>query len=132
MSMPYINCTGRLRGATVWPSVPKQYPKFFGTDRFSDALRIVDGPRALNLLSSHAVDTAKPREREFYLRDGGGLFVRVYPSGLRRACYRFDDAKGRTRRIEHPLPMGRGPGHLTLEAARFCRDEMTTLLLCRR
>jgi hypothetical protein len=85
------------------------------------------GPRALNLLSARAVETAKPRECEFYLRDGGGLFVRVYPSGLRRACYRFDDAAGRTRRIEHPLPMGRAPGHLTLEAARAWRDEMTAL-----
>jgi integrase len=83
------------------------------------------GSRALNLLTAKAVDNARPREREYYLRDGAGLFVRVYPSGLRRACYRFDDAAGRTRRIEHPTPLQRGG--LTLEKARAWRDELTAL-----
>jgi integrase len=85
--------------------------------------------RGLELLSARTVETAKPRETEYYLRDGGGLYVRVYPSGLRRAQYRFDDRDGRTRRVEHPLPLGKGDGALTLAQARAWRAELAALRL---
>jgi integrase len=70
--------------------------------------------RAANLLTVKEVEKAKPADSDYYLRDGAGLFVRVYPSGRRTAVYRFEE-DGRTRRIEHPTAIGDG---LTLSAAR--------------
>lgn len=82
--------------------------------------------RGANLLQARVIDAARPRETDYYLRDGLGLFVRVYPSGRKAFCYRFDVA-GRARRIEHPRPYGKGPGTLSLTEARVWRAELDDL-----
>jgi len=60
------------------------------------------------------------------LRDGAGLYVRIYPSGRKAFTYRFDVA-GRARRIEHPKPFGKGPGTLSLTDARAWRAQLDDL-----
>jgi integrase len=82
--------------------------------------------RAANLLQAKAIDAARPKPTDYYLRDGAGLFVRVYPSGQKRFTYRFD-VGGRARRIEHPRPYGKGTGTVTLAEARQWRNEMDEL-----
>lgn len=82
--------------------------------------------RAANLLQVRLIETAKPQAADFYLNDGARLAVRVYPSGLKRFCYRFE-AAGRMRRIEHEKPFGKGPGTLSLTEARAWRNELDDL-----
>jgi integrase len=82
--------------------------------------------RAANLLQVRSIECARPKGVDYYLRDGAGLFVRVYPSGRKTFAYRFD-AGGRARRIEHPSPFGKGPGTLTLNEARAWRAELDAL-----
>jgi integrase len=83
-------------------------------------------PRAANLLQVRFIETAKPKAADYYLNDGARLAVRVYPSGLKRFCYRFE-AAGRMRRIEHDKPFGKGPGALSLTEARAWRNELDGL-----
>jgi integrase len=82
--------------------------------------------RAANLLQVRTIEAARPKAADYYLRDGAGLFVRVYPSGQKRFTYRFD-VGGRARRIEHSKPFGKGPGAVSLTEARAWRAEMDEL-----
>jgi integrase len=82
--------------------------------------------RAANLLQVRFIETAKPKAADYYLNDGARLAVRVYPSGLKRFCYRFE-AAGRMRRVEHDRPFGKGPGTLSLTEARAWRNELDEL-----
>ena len=68
-------------------------------------------------LTDTAVRTAKPRERDYKLADGGGLYLLVTSAGgkLWRLKYR---AQG----IERKLALGKYPD-VTLSAARKARDE---------
>lgn len=87
--------------------------------------------RAANLLTVKTIEKAKPRAVDYYLRDGAGLFVRVYPSGRKAFVYRFE-VDGRTRKVEHDKHFGSGPDALTLEAARGWRAEQHALRLAGR
>lgn len=40
-------------------------------------------------LSAAAVTNARPREREYKLTDGGGLYLRIRPSGAKSWCYKY-------------------------------------------
>ena len=40
-------------------------------------------PRITKPLSSTEVKNAKPKEKEYTLRDGGGLYLRITPTGSR-------------------------------------------------
>ncbi len=68
-------------------------------------------------LTDTAVRTAKPRDREYKLADGGGLYLLVTAAGgkLWRLKYR---AHG----VERKLALGRYPD-VTLSAARKARDD---------
>jgi integrase len=87
--------------------------------------------RGANLLTSKQVERAKPRATDYYLRDGDGLFVRVYPSGRKTFVYRFE-VDGKTRKVEHERSFGSGADALTLEAARAWRAEQKALRLAGR
>ena len=87
--------------------------------------------RAANLLTVKKLQAAKPREVDYYLRDGAGLFVRVYPSGRKAFVYRFE-VDGRTRKVEHEKAFGTGPDTLSLEQARTWRAEQHALRLAGR
>jgi integrase len=87
--------------------------------------------RAANLLTVKAIEKAKPKPLDYYLRDGAGLFVRVYPSGRKAFVYRFE-VEGRTRKVEHDKAFGHGPDAITLESARAWRAEQHALRLAGR
>lgn len=40
-------------------------------------------------LSAAAVVNARPRQREYKLTDGGGLYLRVHPTGAKAWCYKY-------------------------------------------
>lgn len=82
--------------------------------------------RSANQLQVRFVEAARPKDRDFYLNDGARLAVRVYPSGRKTFCYRYELA-GRMRRVEHAKPFGKGPGTLTLAEARAWRSELDEL-----
>lgn len=88
-------------------------------------------PRAANLLTVKKLQAAKPRAVDYYLRDGAGLFVRVYPSGRKAFVYRFE-VDGRTRKVEHEKPFGTAADTLSLEAARTWRAQQHALRLAGR
>jgi integrase len=87
--------------------------------------------RASTLLTHRELERAKPDAVDYFLRDGRGLFVRVYPSGRKSFVYRFE-VNGRTRRVEHEKPFGNGPDAITLEAARTWRAEQEALRMAGR
>lgn len=88
--------------------------------------------RASTLLTYREIERAKPRKTgDYFLRDGRGLFVRVYPSGRKSFVYRFE-VNGRTRRVEHERAFGTDADALTLEAARSWRAEQEALRLAGR
>ena len=74
-------------------------------------------PKRIAPLSEVRVRTTKPKEKEYKLFDGGGLFLMVTPSGgkLWHFKYRFD-------RKEKKLTFGPYPG-ISLFEARQRRDE---------
>ena len=82
--------------------------------------------RIANQLQVRSIEAARPRATDYYLADGARLALRVYPSGRKTFCYRYEIA-GRTRRVEHPAPFGKGPGSLSLTEARSWRNEMDAL-----
>lgn len=82
-------------------------------------------------LDKTIAEKAAKHSADFYLNDGGGLFLRVYPSGKRTFVYRFE-VDGKTRKVEHEKPYGAGPDQLTLAAARLWRAEQHALRLAGR
>ncbi|UTM01098.1 tyrosine-type recombinase/integrase [Alcaligenes sp. NLF5-7] len=50
---------------------------------------------AQHLLTDRQVAAARPREKEYVLRDGSGLYLRVMPSGSRTWYYRYTDLSGK-------------------------------------
>lgn len=83
-------------------------------------------PRSANLLQVRTIEAARAKPVDYYLSDGARLAVRVYPTGRKAFTYRYDIA-GRTRRVEHPKPFGKGPGTLSLTEARHWRNELDAL-----
>jgi hypothetical protein len=67
-------------------------------------------------LTDTAVRAAKPRDKEYKLADGGGLYLLVTPSGGRLWRLKF-----RVLGIEKKLAIGRYP-HVSLGEARKARD----------
>ena len=82
--------------------------------------------RNANKLQVRSIDAARPKPVDYYLSDGARLALRVYPSGRKAWTYRYDVA-GRTRRVEHPKPYGKGPNALSLTEARSWRNELDDL-----
>src|SRR5216683_5626070 len=60
--------------------------------------------RTIERLTSGAVQKARGRERPYYLADGGGLYLRVAPSGAASWIFRYTTAGRMT-------DMGLGPLH---------------------
>jgi len=79
-------------------------------------------PKRIKPLSEIKVRNAKPREKEYKLFDGGGLFLLITPSGgkLWHFKYRFDDK-------EKKLAFGSYPA-ISLYDARQRRDDARKLL----
>ncbi|WP_270793651.1 MULTISPECIES: integrase arm-type DNA-binding domain-containing protein [unclassified Aeromonas] len=81
-------------------------------------------PRITKPLSSTEVKNAKPKEKEYTLRDGGGLYLRITPTGSR--IWLFDYyrpiTKKRTNMAFGPYP------EVSLAQARQKRDEARALL----
>ncbi|UYY85580.1 Arm DNA-binding domain-containing protein [Alcaligenes sp. SMD-FA] len=50
---------------------------------------------ASHILTDRQVATAKPRAMEYSINDGGGLYLRVMPSGNKTWCYRYTDLAGK-------------------------------------
>ena len=75
-------------------------------------------------LTDAQVRQAKPREKEYNLADGDGLFLRVKPTGTRTWLYNYFKPYTRTR---SNLAIGQYPG-VTLSAARQKRTEYLELL----
>ncbi len=48
---------------------------------------------AEKLLTDTKIKKAKPRDRQYYLSDGGGLRLRIKPSGSRSWLFRYQNAK---------------------------------------
>lgn len=69
-----------------------------------------------------AARTAKPREKEYKLTDGHGLYLLIKPSGSKRwyLKYRFEGKESRAALGAYPL--------ITLAKAREKRDEIRLLL----
>ncbi|MDO8908744.1 MAG: integrase domain-containing protein [Pseudohongiella sp.] len=75
-------------------------------------------------LSDAQVRQARPREKEYNLADGGGLFLRIKPTGTRTWLFNYFKPYTRTR---SNLAIGQYPG-VTLSAARQKRTEYLELL----
>ena len=71
-------------------------------------------------LNDTAIRAAKPREREYKLADGGGLYLLVTPAGGK--LWRL---KYRSHGVERKLAFGKYPD-VSLSAARKARDEART------
>lgn len=80
-------------------------------------------PRLIKPMSEDTVRNAIPKDKQFALFDGGGLFLLVRPSGgkLWRLKYRFEGK-------DQNLALGAYPA-ITLEEARIKRDAAKELLL---
>lgn len=80
-------------------------------------------PRLIKPMSEDTVRNAIPKDKQFALFDGGGLFLLVRPSGgkLWRLKYRFDNK-------DKKLALGAYPA-ITLEEARIKRDAAKELVL---
>lgn len=50
---------------------------------------------AQNLLTDRQVAAAKPRAKEYSLNDGGGLYLRIMPTGSKTWYYRYTDLAGK-------------------------------------
>jgi integrase len=72
---------------------------------------------AESLLRDLQCRTAKPREAVYRLRDGGGLFLQVRPTGLKYWQFRYTKPDGR----ESSIQIGPYP-RVTLEQARTARN----------
>lgn len=78
-------------------------------------------------LTVRKIETARPRQKAYLLKDGGSLFLRVQPSRSRLWWYRY-----RVGGAAHIFSIGVFP-KVTLEVARKQRDWARTqlpLLLC--
>jgi len=78
---------------------------------------------ATNRLTDRQVANAKPREKEYTLSDGNGLYLRVQACGTRTWLFRFTDLSGK----QGKLSLGPYPAR-TLAAARVeamkCRRQL--------
>lgn len=81
-------------------------------------------PRITKPLSPTEVKNAKPKEKEYTLRDGGGLYLRVTPTGSR--IWLFDYYRPLTKKRAN-MAFGPYPA-VSLAQARQKRDEARTLL----
>lgn len=59
---------------------------------------------AINLLTDAKIKTAKPKEKKYLLRDGRGLWLIVYPSGLKSWCVFFKKNGKKTSKILGEYP----------------------------
>ena len=83
-----------------------------------------------NLLSHKHIEKLDPAllataagNMKSYLRDGDGLFVRLYPNGRKSFVFRYE-IKGRTKKVQHPKDFP----ELSLEDARKWRNQQRALL----
>lgn len=76
--------------------------------------------RTTKQLTANEIKNAKPREKEYKLFDGGGLYLSITPKAQKwwRLKYRFEDKEKR-------LSLGVYP-HISLMAARKMRDDLKT------
>lgn len=81
-------------------------------------------PRITKPLSPTEVKNTKPKEKEYTLRDGGGLYLRVTPTGSR--IWLFDYYRPLTKKRAN-MAFGPYPA-VSLAQARQKRDEARTLL----
>lgn len=81
-------------------------------------------PRTVVPLTDTKCEAAKPRERDYKLFDGGGLYLLVKSSGVKTWRFKYVRPDGR----EGLATFGPYPA-LTLKAARQRRDEAKTLLV---
>ena len=81
-------------------------------------------PKIVKPLSDAAIRRAKPREREYNLADGSGLYLRIYPTG--RKAWLFNYIRPYIGRRNN-LQIGIYP-EVTLDAAREKRQEFRKLL----
>ncbi|MCE5360079.1 MAG: integrase arm-type DNA-binding domain-containing protein, partial [Acidithiobacillus sp.] len=83
---------------------------------------------AANLLTDKAIRNAKATDREFILRDGGGLELRVYPNGTKAWQYRYQ-FQGKRRVLR--LKKGENPADypdVSLAEARALAGEQRKIL----
>ena len=86
----------------------------------------------MRALTSKQLQSAEPRDTDYFLRVDRGLFLRVYPSGRKAFVYRYE-SDGSTRRIEHVKPFGAHPDNeLSLERARVWASEQKALRIAGR
>ena len=63
----------------------------------------------------------EPREKQYRVATGDGLYVVVYPNGSKYFTwvYRYPPGRGGQQRWHHIGPYGKGSGKWSLKAARF-------------
>ena len=81
--------------------------------------------RGKELLSAKQVEHAKPKEKEFNLADGGGLYLRIKPNGNKVWLFNYYRPHDKKRRAN--LKIGSFP-EVTLSSARSKRVEFAALL----
>jgi integrase len=86
---------------------------------------------ATRIATVKALEAAKPRASDYYLRCERGLFLRVYPSGRKAFVYRFE-VDGKSRKVENARAFGHGPDRISLEQARLWASEQRALRLAGR
>lgn len=74
-------------------------------------------------LTAYEIKALKPKEKEYFIGDGGGLFVRILPSGAKFFVYQYI-SNGSKRRVS----LGKYP-EISLGDARIKRDEIKLNLL---
>ena len=77
-------------------------------------------PKSITPLSDAKIKAAKPKDKDYKLSDGGGLYLSVRKSGLKRWGYKYrEDGKEKT------AYLGQYPAY-SLQDARQWRDELQT------
>ena len=71
----------------------------------------------------------EPREKQYRVATGDGLYVVVYPNGSKYFTwvYRYPPGRGGQQRWHHIGPYGKGSGKWSLKAARDERDRLDQL-----
>lgn len=81
-------------------------------------------PRVIAPLNNTKIEKAKPRERQYLLADGGGLNLRIMPSGNKIWLFNYTKPNNAKRTN---LKIGNYPS-ITIAQARAKREEFRALL----
>lgn len=81
--------------------------------------------RSIQPLKDTQCSSAKPREKEYTLQDGNGLYLRIRESGAKTWMYRYLNKKNNNR---VKITLGSYPA-LTLAKARLKRSELESMLV---